>query len=40
MKSKTCKICGEEIKGWNDKMIDWNMKIHLEKHKRDKEKTK
>ena len=40
MKSKTCKICGKEIKGWNQKMIDFNMEVHIQKHKRDEEKKK
>ena len=35
MKSKKCKICGKEIKGWNDKMIDYNLSVHIEKHKRE-----
>ena len=30
MKSKKCKICGKEIKGWNDSMIDYNMKVHID----------
>ena len=35
MKSQKCKICGKEIKGWNQKMIDFNMNVHLDKHKRE-----
>lgn len=34
MKSKECEICGKEIKGWNEKMLKWNMDSHLLKHKR------
>ena len=37
MKSMKCKICKKEIKGWNKKMLDWNMEVHLQKHKRDSE---
>jgi len=35
MEVKKCKICGKEIKGWNKKMLEWNMRVHLEKHKRE-----
>jgi len=35
MKSKKCPVCKKEIKGWNKKMIDYNMRIHIEKHERD-----
>lgn len=29
MKQKKCPICKKEIKGWNNKMIDYNMKQHI-----------
>ena len=35
MISKKCKICGKEIRGWNEKMLDWNFNVHLEKHRRE-----
>lgn len=36
MKSRKCPICKKEIKGWNEAMVEWNLKVHLSKHKRDK----
>ena len=39
MKSKKCPVCKQEIRGWNDKMIDYNMEVHI-KQKHPKPDTK
>jgi glutaredoxin len=40
MKSKRCPICKKEIRGLEEKSLNWNLKLHLEKHKKGEEENK
>ena len=36
--SKPCPECNKEIKGFSESQVDFNLKLHLEAHKRNKSK--
>ena len=36
MISKKCPFCDKEVKGWNEKMLDYNMQTHIRARHPDK----
>lgn len=38
MKAKRCPICKKEIRGFNNKQLDWNYYVHVESCKRKQKK--
>ena len=34
-----CPVCDEELKGTSSSQVEYNLKLHLDKHKREKNET-